>query len=78
MDRAAPIPKPTPTMNNDKKDIKFLEEYKLKFDNIDYLLKVGKIINEIEEIIFFVKEEKIIEACYYQNNFSLENLQKMN
>ena len=74
MNTPAPIPKPT--INTEKKDIEFINEYKLNFENIIYLLKIGKIVNE--EIIIFVKIENMIETVYYQNNFSLENLQKMN
>ena len=76
MNTPAPIPKPT--INNEKKDIIFINEYQLNFENIVYLLKIGKIENEIEEIIIFVKIENNIDTVYYQNTFSLESLQKMN
>ena len=65
-------------MIDDKNNFKFMNEYKINFDNIIYHIKIGKIINEIEELIIFVKNENIIDTCYYQNNFSLENLQKLN
>jgi len=76
MNTPAPVPKPT--INSEKKDIKYIQEYELNFDNIIYLLKIGKIVNEIEELIFFVEIKNSIEVLYYQIIFSLENLQKMN
>lgn len=76
MDTPAPIAKPT--INNNKEDAKFIKEYKFNFENINYILKIGKVVNEIEEIIIFVKDENKIDSCYYQNSFSLINLQKMN
>ena len=55
MEKPAPIPTPIPNNNIKKEDIKFINEYKLNFENIIYLLKLGKIENEIEELIIFVK-----------------------
>ena len=78
MNTPAPVIVPKPTVNNEKKEIKFINEYQLNFENIFYLLKIGKIENEIEEIIIFVKIENYIDTVYYQNTFSLESLQKMN
>ena len=78
MNTPAPVIVPKPTVNNEKKEIKFINEYQLNFENIFYLLKIGKIENEIEEIIIFVKIENNIDTVYYQNTFSLESLQKMN
>ena len=78
MNTPAPVIVPKPTVNNEKKEIKFINEYQLNFENIFYLLKIGKIENEIEEIIIFVKIENNIDTVYYQNNFTLDNLQKMN
>ena len=76
MNTPAPVPKPT--INNEKKEIKFINEYQLNFENINYLLKIGKIENEIKEIIIFAKVENNIDTVYYQNNYSLDSLQKMN
>lgn len=80
MEKPAPIPTPSPNNNIKKEDIKFINEYKLNFENIIYLLKLGKIENEIEELIIFVKDENknTINTCYYQNSFSLKNIQQMN
>ena len=78
MNTPAPVIVPKPTVNNEKKEIKFINEYQLNFENIFYLLKIGKIENEIQEIIIFVKIENNIDTVYYQNTFSLESLQKMN
>ena len=49
MEKPAPIPTPSPNNNIKKEDIKFINEYKLNFENIIYLLKLGKIENEIED-----------------------------
>ena len=76
MNTPAPIPKPT--INNEKKDIKYINEFELNFENTIYLLKIGKIVNEIEEIIFFVEIKSTIDVLYYQINYSLENLGKKN
>ena len=78
METPAPIPKPT--INNSKKEIKFINEYKINSENRIYVVKIGKIISEGEELTIFVKNENenIIDREYYQSNFSLENLQKMN
>ena len=78
MNTPAPVIVPKPTVNNEKKEIKFINEYQLNFENIFYLLKIGKIENEIEEIIIFVKIENNIDTVYYQNTFSLDSLQKLN
>ena len=78
MNTSAPVIVPKPTVNNEKKEIKFITEYQLNFENIFYLLKIGKIENEIQEIIIFIKIENYIDTVYYQNTFSLESLQKMN
>ena len=78
MNTPAPVIVPKPTVNNEKKEIKFINEYQLNFENINYLLKIGKIENEIKEIIIFAKVENSIDTVYYQNNFSLDSLQKMN
>ena len=78
METAAPIPKPT--MNNSQKEIKYINEYKINSENSIYTVKIGKIITQSEELTIFVKNENenIINREYYQSNFSLENLQKMN
>ena len=76
METAAPIPKPT--MNNFQKEIKYINEYKINSENSIYAVKIGKIITQSEELTIFVKNENIINRDYYQSNFSLENLQKMN
>lgn len=75
MDMAAPLV--TPTMNNNKEDAKFIKEYKFNSDNINYILKIGKVVNENEEMIIFVEDKNKINSCYYQNSFSLKNLQIM-
>lgn len=60
------------------KDITFINEYNLNFDNVGYLLKVGIIPIRIEELILFVKETNQINSFCYQSSYSLESLQKMN
>ena len=60
------------------KDITFINEYNLNFDNVGYLLKVGIIPTTIEELIIFVKETTLLNSFVYQSSFSLETLQKMN
>ena len=76
MNTPAPITKPT--NNNLKENINIINEYKLNIENINYLMKIGKIIKEIEELIIFIKNENNIDQYYYHNTFSLENLQKIN
>ena len=78
MDNSAPITLPSQNTNIDEKDIKFIEEHKLYLDNKNYVLKFGKIENKIEELIIFAKDENLIDTCYYQSCFSIENLQKVN
>ena len=67
MNTPAPIPKPT--NNNLKENINIMNEYKLNIENINYLMKIGKIIKEIEELIIFIKNENNIDQYYYQNIF---------
>ena len=55
METPAPIPKPV--INNAKKDIKFINEYKINLENKIYAVKIGKILDEIEELTIFVKNE---------------------
>jgi len=62
----------------EEKKIKFINEYNLNFDNINYLLKFGKIKNNVEELIIFIKEENVIDSYFYQQSYSLEELQKKN
>jgi hypothetical protein len=78
MDKPTPIALPTQNSNIDRKDIKFIGEHKLILDNKNYVLKFGKIENKIEELIIFAKDENLIDTCYYQRCFSIENLQKVN
>lgn len=66
------------TDNIENKDIQFIYEYKLNVEKIVYLVKIGKIVNEIEEMIIFVKVEAMIDTSYFQNSFNLEKLQTMN
>ena len=60
------------------KDITFINEYNLNFDNVGYLLKVGIIPIRIKELIIFIKENNQVNSFCYQSSFSLETLQKMN
>ena len=62
----------------EEKKIKFINEYNLNFDNINYLLKFGKIKTNVEELIIFIKEENVIDSYFYQQSYSLEELQKKN
>jgi ribosomal protein L14E/L6E/L27E len=78
MDKSTPITLPTQNVNIDRKDIKFIGEHKLTLDNKNYVIKFGKIENKIEELIIFAKDENLIDTCYYQRCFSIENLQKVN
>lgn len=74
METAAPLS----FMEEKPKDIKFINEYNLNFDNIGYLLKLGIVPIKIEELFIFVKEIDQINSFCYQSSFSLETLQKMN
>ena len=46
-----------------------MNEYKLNIENMNYLMKIGKITKEIEELIIFIKNENNIDQYYYQNIF---------
>ena len=67
---------PTPYFSTDAKDIKFTDEYQLNINKINYLIKIG-IIMESKELAIFAKEENIDEY-YYQNCFSLEYFHNKN
>ena len=67
--------KPTSIFSKDSKNIKFLDEYQLNFNEINYLIKIG--IMESKELAIFAKEENINEY-YYQNCFSLEYFHNKN
>ena len=62
---------------NDNKNIDFILEKFLLLENVNYLIKFGKFKSKQEELIIFVKEENIISSGYYQESFSLDNLQKL-
>ena len=68
---------PTAKSEKDNKNIDFKYEKKFLLENVNYLIKFGKIKDEKEELIIFVKEENIISSGYYQESFSLDNLQKI-
>ena len=68
---------PTAKSEKDNKNIDFKYEKKFILENVNYLIKFGKIKDEKEELIIFVKEENIISSGYYQESFSLDNLQKI-
>ena len=68
---------PTVKFEKDNKNIDFKFEKKLLLENVNYLIKFGKFKSEQEELIIFVKEENIISSGYYQESFSLDNLQKL-
>ena len=70
----------TPTIHvelNQENNITFLNEFTLEFDNIKYLIKFGKSSNK-EELIIYIKEENILNSEYYQNYYTLQQLQKIN
>ena len=67
---------PTPNFVSNTKDIKFTNEYQININKINYLIKIGAVM-ESKELVIFIKEENIIEY-YYQNCFPLENLQNKN
>lgn len=67
---------PTPNTPIQKKDIQFTNEYKLDINKINYLIKIG-IVMEAKELAIFVQEDSIKEY-YYQNCFSLEYFQNNN
>jgi len=75
-EKEAPTPIEKP--NNSKKDIMFIYEKKINFENKIYVIKIGKIKSDIEELTIFVKNENEIRIEYYQNNFPLEKLHKTN
>ena len=68
---------PTVKCEKDNKNIDFKFEKKLLLENVNYLIKFGKFKSEQEELIIFVKEENVISSGYYQESFSLDNLQKL-
>ena len=68
---------PTVKFEKDNKNIDFKFEKKLLLENVNYLIKFGKFKSEQEELIIFVKEENVISSGYYQESFSLDNLQKL-
>ena len=67
---------PTPNFVSNTKDIKFTNEYQININKINYLIKIGAVM-ESKELVIFTKEENNIEY-YYQNCFPLENLQNKN
>ena len=70
----------TPTIHvelNQENNITFVNEFTLEFDNIKYLIKFGKSSNK-EELIIYIKEENILNSEYYQNYYTLQQLQKIN
>ena len=68
---------PTVKCEKNNKNIDFKFEKKLLLENVNYLIKFGKFKSEQEELIIFVKEENVISSGYYQESFSLDNLQKL-
>ena len=60
-----------------KENIAFIHEFNLEFENIKYLIKLGKSSNN-EELIIYIKEGNMKSSEYYQNSFTLEQLQKIN
>ena len=69
---------PTCKPEKDNKNIDFKYEKKLLLENVNYLIKFGKLKDKEEELIIFVKEENVISSGYYQESFTLDNLQKLN
>ena len=61
----------------ENKNIDFKYDKILLSENINYLIKFGKLKDMEEELIIFVKEENIISSGYYQESFTLDNLQKL-
>ena len=61
----------------DNKNIDFKYEKKLLLENINYLIIFDKLKDKEEELIIFVKEENVISSGYYQESFTLDNLQKL-
>ena len=68
---------PTCKPEKDNKNIDFKYEKKLLLENVNYLIKFGKLKDKEEELIIFVKEENVISSGYYQESFTLGNLQKL-
>ena len=71
----------TPTIHvelNQENNITFVNEFNLEFDNLKYLIKFGKSSNKEEELIIYIKEENILNSEYYQNYYTLQQLQKIN
>jgi hypothetical protein len=62
---------------NQENNITFVNEFNLEFDNLKYLIKFGKSSNK-EELIIYIKEENILNSEYYQNYYTLQQLQKIN
>ena len=68
---------PTCKPEKENRNIDFKYEKKLLLENVNYLIKFGKLKDKEEELIIFVKEENVISSGYYQESFTLDNLQKL-
>ena len=53
---------PTTNLEKDNKNIDIKYEKKLPLENVNYLIKFGKIKDKGEELIIFFKEENIISS----------------
>ena len=60
---------PTCKPEKDNKNIDFKYDKILLSENINYLIKFGKLKDMEEELIIFVKEENIISSGYYRRIF---------
>ena len=75
-EKEAPTPFQKPNISQN--DIKFIDEYRINLENKIYVLKIGKLTSDVEELTIFAKNENEIGREYYQNNFPLEKLYKEN
>ena len=66
-----------PEKDYDSENIDYKYEKNLLLENINYLIKFGKMEDEEEELVIFVKEENNVLSGYYQESFTLDSLQKL-
>ena len=62
---------------NEKEEIKDIKEFKIKEDEENYVLKLGK-LNNSKKIIFIIEEQINLTNYYYKSEFSLTELKSIN
>ncbi len=67
-------PKPNP-ITESKEEISLKKEYKYTLNEKDYLIQIGKINSD--KLLIKIRELSSISNVFYENNFTLEKLQKL-